>query len=192
MSAETSRTYLTPANVVTMIRIAATPGLLLVMLESAPSWGVTLLWAALASTDKVDGWLARRHGVTSSGVFLDPLADKILVLGALIVLVSQGEFSWIPVVLIGIRELGISGYRTRMARRGISVPARPWGKAKTLVQTIAVGLALVPIGGGGLDLAAELVLWTAAVLAVLSGAQYLLDGEAAQRGSPMEEPADAL
>ena len=173
-----------------MVRIAATPGLLLVMHEAAPSWGVTMLWAALASTDKVDGWLARRHGVTTSGVFLDPLADKILVLGALFVLAFQGTFSWWPVVLIGARELGISAYRTRMAKMGVAVPARPWGKAKTLVQTIAIGLALMPIGGHTLDIVATTVLWVAVVLGVVSGAQYLFDGEAAQRTAP--EVVDAL
>ncbi|MSZ15357.1 MAG: CDP-diacylglycerol--glycerol-3-phosphate 3-phosphatidyltransferase, partial [Actinobacteria bacterium] len=73
----------TPANYVTMLRILVSP-LLFAMISDNPSgWLVWALWTALALTDGVDGWIARRHGTTRSGAFLDPLADKVLVLGAL-------------------------------------------------------------------------------------------------------------
>src|SRR5205823_2632421 len=78
----------------------------------------------------LDGWVARRQGSTSSGAFLDQLADKVLVLGALIALVAEGAFWWVPVALIAVREVVISAYRSYVGRRGISVPARRWAKIK--------------------------------------------------------------
>ena len=78
----------TPANYVTMLRILVSP-LLFAMISDNPSgWLVWALWTALALTDGVDGWIARRHGTTRSGAFLDPLADKVLVLGALYVVAA--------------------------------------------------------------------------------------------------------
>ena len=79
----------TPANAVTMARVGLTPMLLAGILASGASWPALALWIALASTDGVDGYLARRHGTTRSGAFLDPLADKLLVLGALACLVAE-------------------------------------------------------------------------------------------------------
>ncbi len=81
-----------------------------------------VLWTALACTDGVDGWIARRHGTTRSGAFLDPLADKVLVLGALYSLASIGRFAWLPVVIIAVREVAISLYRVYWGRRGLAVP----------------------------------------------------------------------
>ena len=100
-----------------------------------------------AVTDGVDGYLARRHGTTRSGAFLDPLADKVLVLGAMVALVAKGVFWWLPVALIAVREVGISAYRSLLGRRGISVPARGLAKVKTVVQEVAVGFALLPAHG---------------------------------------------
>ncbi len=85
----------------------------------------------LAGTDGIDGWLARRHGTTRSGAFLDPLADKFLVLGAMFALVADHRFSWVPVVIIAVREVAISLYRIVAARHGVSVPARALAKLKT-------------------------------------------------------------
>ena len=96
----------------------------------------------LASTDFLDGWVARRQGATTSGAFLDPLADKVLVIGALAALASVDLCSWLPVVLIAARELVISLYRSALARRGVSVPARPLAKLKTAFQDVAIGLIL--------------------------------------------------
>src|SRR3954454_5121933 len=101
----------TPANAVTMGRVAATPLLLAVILSSGASWPVFVLWVILAGTDGLDGILARRHRTTRSGAFLDPLADKFLVLGAMIALVAKGQFWWLPVGLIAAREVAMSGYR---------------------------------------------------------------------------------
>ena len=164
----------TPANAVTMARVGLTPVLLAGILASGASWPALALWIALACTDGVDGFLARRHGTTRSGAFLDPLADKLLVLGALACLVAEGLVWWVPVVLIGVRELWMSAYRSWLGRSGISLPARMSAKVKTVVQSVAVGVALAPTLEGA-DWLTSTVLWAAVVLTVWSGAQYLAD-----------------
>jgi CDP-diacylglycerol--glycerol-3-phosphate 3-phosphatidyltransferase len=133
----------------------------------------------LAATDGVDGWLARRMGTTRSGAFLDPLADKALVLGAMWALVVDGGFWWLPVLLITAREVGISAFRSYWGRRGLAVPARFWAKIKTVVQSLAVALALVPPIADHHAWIAETTLWVAVVLTLVTGAQYLLEGSRA-------------
>ncbi|MBO0747330.1 MAG: CDP-diacylglycerol--glycerol-3-phosphate 3-phosphatidyltransferase [Acidimicrobiaceae bacterium] len=166
----------TPANGITLIRVLATPLMLILILDLGPSWAAVVAWVALSSTDFLDGWVARRQGVTSSGAFLDPLADKILVLGALAALAGSGLVSWWPVALIAARELAISAYRSVVARRGISVPARRLAKAKTAVQDLAISLVLLPPTGLHHLWIGRTLLWVAVALALVSGAQYLLDG----------------
>lgn len=169
---------LTPANAVTVIRLLFSPALLVLIIREPSSWLAVGLWSALAFTDGIDGALARRHGTTRSGAFLDPLADKVLVLGALFALVAAGRFGWVPVTIIAVREMVISLYRTHLGRSGLAVPARTLAKVKTVVQEIAVALALVPLAVGH-PLLADAVLWVAVVLTVVTGAQYLWDGRAA-------------
>jgi CDP-diacylglycerol--glycerol-3-phosphate 3-phosphatidyltransferase len=166
----------TPANGITIARLAATPLLLYVVLRSSPSYGAFVFWFLLSCTDGVDGWLARRQGTTRSGAFLDPLADKFVVLGAMAALVATGQFWWLPVSLIAIREVGISAYRASVGRHGVSVPARPLAKAKTVVQDLAVGFAVMPAVGTRHPGFATGWLWAAVVLTVWSGALYLIDG----------------
>jgi CDP-diacylglycerol--glycerol-3-phosphate 3-phosphatidyltransferase len=166
----------TPANGVTITRLLATPFLLLVVARASPSLGALALWFLLSCTDGVDGWLARRQGTTRSGAFLDPLADKCLVLGAMTVLVAKGRFWWVPVAVIAAREIGISLYRASVGRHGVSVPARPLAKIKTIVQDFAVAFAIMPVIGARHLAVAKACLWAAVVLTVWSGAQYLVDG----------------
>jgi CDP-diacylglycerol--glycerol-3-phosphate 3-phosphatidyltransferase len=168
----------TPANAVTIIRLLVSPLIFLLIVHEGASWAVFSLWVVLAGTDGVDGWIARRHGTTRSGAFLDPLADKVLVLGALYSLVYIGRFWWLPVAVLAMREIVITLYRSHWGRRGIAVPARSTAKAKTFLQSVAVGLALVPIFPPTL-LLADLVLWASVVMAVLSAVQYGLDGHRA-------------
>jgi CDP-diacylglycerol--glycerol-3-phosphate 3-phosphatidyltransferase len=164
-----------------MARVAGTPVLLGLMAGTGASYLALALWVALAASDGLDGYLARRHGTTRSGAFLDPLADKLLVLGALVVLAGRGVFGWFPVGLIAVRELAMSFYRSWVGRRGISIPARRSAKAKTVVQEIAVGLALFPPVSRRAPWMARTVLWAAVALTVTSGVQYLLDGAGARR-----------
>jgi len=166
---------LTPANAITIARLLLTPVWLVVVVAEGPSWPSFLLGFVLAASDGVDGYIARRQGTTRSGAFLDPLADKFLVVGGLVALVVGGTFWWLPVAVITAREVAISAYRSWAGKRGISVPARYWAKVKTVVQEVAIGLALLPVTDD-VPMMGKVVLWVGVVLAVVTGAQYLLDG----------------
>ncbi|MEY2566431.1 MAG: CDP-diacylglycerol---glycerol-3-phosphate 3-phosphatidyltransferase [Actinomycetota bacterium] len=170
----------TPANAVTVLRLLIAPVLFAMVAADGASWPAVAFWFVLASTDGLDGWIARRQGATRSGAFLDPLADKVLVLGAMWALVEKDVFWWLPVGLIALREVGVSLYRSWEGRRGISVPARPWAKVKTVVQDVAVGFALLPTTATHPDVA-RTFLWIAVVLTLVTGAQYLLDGSKVRR-----------
>ncbi len=170
----------TPANALTAARLLLAPVVIVLIVERPSSWSTLAVWIALAGSDALDGWVARRQGSTSSGAFLDPLADKVLVLGALVALVADGVFWWVPVALVGFRELFISAYRSYVGRRGISVPARKWAKVKTVTQEVAVGFALLPLTADD-HWVATTVLWIAVALTLVTGAQYLLDGRTSQR-----------
>ncbi len=164
---------LTPANFVTALRFALTIPLLQVIATDGVSWRATVGWIILASTDGLDGWLARRDGTTRSGAFLDPLADKFLAIGGLASLAARGIFPWVAVILITVREVGVSLYRTVAGRRGISMPARNLGKMKTVFQLVAVGVALCPSTAEYSNLALS-ILWMAVALTVVSGLDIVL------------------
>ena len=166
----------TPANAVTLARVVALPLLIALIMGTGTEWPALGAWVVLAGSDCVDGWLARRHGTTRSGAFLDPLADKILVLGAMAALVAKGVLWWLPVAIIAVREVALSAYRSYVGRRGVSVPARLQAKVKTWVQAVAVGLAIAPVSGDGYRGFLIGVLWAAVALTVVTGVQYLWDG----------------
>jgi CDP-diacylglycerol--glycerol-3-phosphate 3-phosphatidyltransferase len=92
------------------------------------------------------------------------------------VLVVNEVFWWLPVALIALREIAVSAYRSLVGRRGISVPARTLAKAKTVVQDLAVGFALLPLTADEHPAVANTCLWVAVVLTIVTGAQYLLEG----------------
>jgi CDP-diacylglycerol--glycerol-3-phosphate 3-phosphatidyltransferase len=161
------------ANAITVGRLLLSPLMFwAIPNDDAGSWISFALWTALCSTDFVDGYLARRHGTTSAGAFLDPLADKVLVLGAMFTLVSTGVFWVLPVIIIAAREFLISVYRVLVAGKGISVPAIKLAKYKTVAQQLAVAFALFPPTALAATWLWNSSLWIAVVLAVISGAQY--------------------
>lgn len=169
----------TPANAVTMCRLGLSPLLWLLIVVDGPSWGALVIWIGLAATDGVDGWIARRMGTTRSGAFLDPLADKALVLGAMWAVTIAGEFWWLPVALITLREAAISLFRSYWAKRGLAVPAQFWAKVKTVVQMVAVGMALCPPLVDGAPWTVSVVLWAAVGLTLVTGVHYLVEGSRA-------------
>ena len=103
----------------TVARLLATPVFVVLIVATGRHLG-DRRWSArsVACSDGVDGWLARRQGTTRSGAFLDPLADKVVVLGALFALAAKGDLPWLPVGLIAAREVGMSVYRSWAGRRG--------------------------------------------------------------------------
>ncbi|WP_419864195.1 CDP-diacylglycerol--glycerol-3-phosphate 3-phosphatidyltransferase [Candidatus Poriferisodalis sp.] len=163
----------TPANLVTVARIAASPVFIVMIVSWGARWATFAVGFAIAMTDYLDGWLARRHGTTRAGAFLDPLADKVLVLGGMVALVWNGQFHAAPVIVIAARELLISAYRSRAGRRGITVPATKLAKWKTFVQLWAIGFAVMPPLATNAHWVATLTLWTAVVLTVWTGWSYL-------------------
>ncbi len=183
---------MTPANAITGVRLLATVPVVLLIVNLGVSWVTAAVWIAVASTDFLDGWIARRQGATTSGAFLDPLADKVLVIGALASMAAVALISWWPVVLIAGREVTISVYRSAVARHGVSVPARPLAKLKTASQDAAIGLILLPPTGLYHRWVGQTLLWVSVALALISGAQYLLDSRRSALSLPVSPPANKL
>lgn len=176
------------ANLVTVGRFLVAPFAFWMIPDgNGGSWPALVVWFLLCVSDGLDGWLARRHGTTTLGTFLDPLADKVLVLGAMFTLVSREMFWLVPVALITGRELLISLYRTFVATKGVSVPAITLAKYKTVAQQLAVGFAIAPLTSADAEWLWNGLLWASVVLAVVSGAQYLWRAQAMRRSLTLDE-----
>ena len=171
--------WVTP-NQLTLGRIAAIPGLLLLIYLDNPvaeflAVGVFIL-ACL--TDYWDGYLARfRDQVSRFGRMMDPVADKMLISASLVMLVSMGRADAIPTILIILREFAISAMRQVAAADGVIVSAKASAKWKTVLQMIAVGLLLVSHEPFSIPFAqaGRIVLWVAAVWTLWTGFTYLRD-----------------
>jgi CDP-diacylglycerol--glycerol-3-phosphate 3-phosphatidyltransferase len=172
-----------PANVLTVSRLVVAPFLFWVILEAdatrGTSWTAFGLGVVLGLTDYLDGPVARRSGaITRSGAFLDPLADKVVVVGAAVCFVSVDRLHWLPVAIVAAREVGISLVRVYWARQSLAMPARRSAKYKTLVQGLALVLAAMPILEDAQG-AIEAAWWVAVAFTVYTGLQYVLDGRSA-------------
>lgn len=165
------------ANLVTVARLLVSPVMFAAIDGRKGSWFATALWFVLCMSDLVDGSLARRHGATRSGAFLDPLADKVLVLGAMFTLVQRDVFWILPVVVIAARELIIQLYRTFVGAKGVSVPATQLAKWKTFAQQVAVGFAVLPLTASRATWVWQASLWIAVGLTVYTGAEYLVKAQ---------------
>lgn len=163
----------TPANAITVARLLFAP-VFFSMVGDAASWPALTVWFLLCASDWVDGYLARKMGTTRSGAFLDPLADKVLVLGGMFALVAHQLFWIVPVMIIAAREILISVYRTAAARSGVTVPATKVAKYKTLTQQLAVGIMLTPPVADRSRTPANIVLWLSVTLTVVTGIHYLV------------------
>lgn len=171
-------------NTLTVLRIGVVPVFLffpLVDHSRAGSQVVAWLFIVAAATDVIDGWLARRgHGVTSIGKLLDPLADKMLVSTALIVLLTVDRIpvwaTWMVVVIVG-RELAVTGLRSIASAGGHVVAAGRLGKWKAVFQNIAIGALLFPDPTLGLPAHAVglAMLSLATLLTLASGYVYFAD-----------------
>jgi cardiolipin synthase len=163
-------TWLTLSRIAALVPLAG-----LLALDDALARTVALvLFLAAAATDWLDGRLARARGeVSALGRCLDPIADKLLVATLLVMLLAAGEAPLVPVLVILLRELTISGLREAMAGTGPSLPVTLLAKWKTTVQMVA--LAVLVVGDhvpAGAAVGAAL-LWLAAVLTAVTGVQYL-------------------
>jgi CDP-diacylglycerol--glycerol-3-phosphate 3-phosphatidyltransferase len=165
----------TPANLVTIARLVLAVPTVVLIVDEGSTWLTFALWFVLTTTDGLDGWLARRDGTTRSGAFLDPLADKFLVLGGFFALGINGDFSWAAVIIVTVREVGVSMYRSFAAKRGISLPARRLGKWKAVFQFIAVGVVLLPPTYEWATFH-DVLLWFAVMLSVVSALDIVISG----------------
>jgi CDP-diacylglycerol--glycerol-3-phosphate 3-phosphatidyltransferase len=177
----TSRSFLyrqTP-NLITSLRILMVPivlWLIMVGWDSTADRVIALILLVLAaSTDGIDGAIARKRNlVTNLGKILDPIADKALLSGALIVLSIQGAVPWWATVLILVREFGITVYRLVVAKRRV-IAASGGGKFKTVLQIIGVSMAVAPFDflGSWWGWLTQAVIVFAVVVTWYTGIQYL-------------------
>ena len=177
----------TPANVVTCVRIAFIPVFMVVAAaadirgEAPLAVAAFLIYVTLSLTDKVDGHLARsRNEITDFGKFLDPIADKLLVFSALLMLLDRGEVGVWVVFVILLREFLVSALRMVASANGEVIAADKLGKAKTAVTMVSLcgyylAYALLSLGldlGYTIGLVSWALMIAAVVLTVVSGAQY--------------------
>ncbi len=136
---------LTLPNVLTLARILLVPVLVVALLDETPNGDAiaAVVFAVASATDAVDGWLARRSGsITTFGKLMDPVADKLLVVAALVALVSLDRLAaWVAMVIIA-REVAVTVARAQASANGIVLASTWWGKAKTIVQVPAILLVI--------------------------------------------------
>ena len=191
----------TPANVVTVVRIACIPVLVLLMLlpwgaPNAQAVTCLVVFALISLTDSLDGYLARsRNEVTTFGKFMDPIADKLLVMAAMLALVELGTLpAWVPLVIVS-REFLVSGLRMVAASAGVVIAASNIGKAKTLTTMVAICLFIIkdmPALGpasGAWGVASWALMIVAVVLTVVSMVDYFAKAWPLMVGEPSESPA---
>ena len=188
-------------NILTSVRILMVPFFAWALWVGGPWGGDSLVarWVALALfaaamyTDKLDGDIARARGlITDFGKIADPIADKLLTGTALVLFSLLGELWWWVTIVILVREWGITLMRFVVIRYGV-MPAGRGGKLKTVLQTVGIGLLLLPLAqvvGGWWPWAGWVVIGAATVLTVLTGLEYVKDAWvlrrdalAAQRGA---------
>jgi CDP-diacylglycerol--glycerol-3-phosphate 3-phosphatidyltransferase len=167
-------------NVLTLARILLIPVFIILFVNPTPdqSLAAAIIFAVAAVTDMLDGYIARRTGqVTKLGKLLDPIADKLLVLSALILLMNVERVSAVVVLLIVARELAVTGIRAIAAGEGMIIAAETTGKYKMALQVVAIILLILEGTGlaelGNMHLAGIFTLYLSLVLGYISGGQYV-------------------
>lgn len=188
-------------NKLTVLRMCLVPIIVIVSLINIPQtflgipvtyWIMDLLFVIGAITDKLDGYLARKNNqITNFGKFLDPIADKVLVISALIILVGEQKLpTWIPIIII-LREFAVSGYRLiAVQQNGKVIAANIWGKLKTVTQMVAIIMAFIDVNPFGAIFTQQLdtfhFIWNllvtismilCTIATIFSGYEYLKDGK---------------
>ena len=188
------------ANKLTIFRIILVPVIVIIPFLNIESdlWGIPITYLIIdaifiiaALTDKLDGYIARsRNQITTFGKFLDPIADKILVLAAMMLLVEFGKLpAWIPIIVV-TREFVVSGYRLiAVEKKGKVIAANFWGKLKTVTQMIAIVLAFIDINKFGeifngrlegtefvINMLVTILMSVSVVATIFSGWEYIKDG----------------
>ncbi|MEQ1563042.1 MAG: CDP-diacylglycerol--glycerol-3-phosphate 3-phosphatidyltransferase [Nitrospiraceae bacterium] len=167
-------------NFITLTRILLIPVFVVLFATPTPdrSLSAAIVFIVAAVTDMLDGYLARRNGqVTTLGKLLDPIADKLLVLSALILLLNIDRVSALVAILIIAREVAVTGIRAIAAGEGMVIAAETTGKYKMALQVVAIVMLILEgtflSGLGNLHLAGIVTLYLSLVLGYVSGAQYV-------------------
>jgi CDP-diacylglycerol---glycerol-3-phosphate 3-phosphatidyltransferase len=176
-------------NLLTVIRILLVPVLVVALLDKTGGGDLlaAIVFAAASLTDAIDGWLARsRKSVTTFGKLMDPIADKLLIVAALVALVSLNRLeAWVAMVIIA-REFAVTVLRVAVTgQQRVVIPASQFGKAKTAAQ---VGMVICVIAVHGHPLWLELLIYATVVITVLSGADYFFG---LRRRLAEQAPADS-
>lgn len=183
-------------NIITVVRILLAPLFFWMLLaddgaDGALRWWAAVLFIVAIATDGVDGAIARRYNlVTDLGKLLDPIADKILTGAALVGLSILAELPWWVTLVILVREIGITVFRFIMLNDRV-IPASRGGKLKTLAQSVAISLALLPLWlilGDGMHWVNGLTMALALVLTVYTGAEYLVTARRLNRQAKANRP----
>jgi len=182
-------------NTLTLLRIIAVPVVVVALLAEVPNGDLWagIVFAIAACTDGLDGYIARRRDqVTTFGKLMDPLADKLLIVAALVSLVSLDRLqAWIAMVIIA-RELAVTGLRAVAVEQGVVISASWMGKLKTALQVAAI-IALIAVDPA--TLAVDLLVYAALAVTVISGADYFfgvrkrIEKERQEQAAQRAEPA---
>ena len=189
------------ANKLTILRILLVPIMVIIPFLNIEGdlWGIPITYIVIdvifiiaAITDKLDGYIARsRNQITTFGKFLDPIADKIVVITAMVMLVELNHLpAWIPIIVI-FREFVVSGYRLiAVEKNGKVIPANMWGKLKTVTQMLAIIFAFIDPNAYGtifngtltgyefiINLLVTIIMSVSVVATIFSGWEYIKGGK---------------
>ncbi|MBQ3533797.1 MAG: CDP-diacylglycerol--glycerol-3-phosphate 3-phosphatidyltransferase [Clostridia bacterium] len=171
---------MTLPNILTCLRVVLIPVFMVLAYQNNMPCDIAALvvYVVACITDYVDGNLARKHNqVTNFGKFMDPVADKLLVMAALLLFVEDGTISaWMVAIILG-REFIVSALRMVAASEGLVIAANMWGKAKTMITMITLIFLLCPIGPimlGPVSLQ-DVMIWITVIITTISGVTYIID-----------------
>jgi CDP-diacylglycerol--glycerol-3-phosphate 3-phosphatidyltransferase len=164
-------------NTISMLRIGVIPVLFCLLFSPGPTMSLVIagLFIIAGLTDLLDGYIARRFQiVTTMGKFLDPIADKLIVNTAMILLIPVGRIpAWVVAVMI-IRDFAVDGIRNVASSEGLIIPASEHGKRKTLCQIFAISALIIhyPFIGANAHVVGTVIIYIALALSVISGIDY--------------------
>ncbi len=173
-------------NKLTLMRVVLIPVFLLVlflMQEPYNRYIATAIFVVASVTDFLDGYIARKyHMVSNFGKFMDPLADKLLVMAALVSMVAMEDLpAWVVIVILA-REFAITGFRTLAMEANIVMAASWWGKIKTTTQMIMIILVLLQLPFAYMPMIETVLVWLAVLFTVVSGVDYIVKNKQVLKG----------
>ena len=171
---------MTLPNILTCVRVLLIPVFMVLAYQNNMPCDIAALivYVVACLTDYVDGYLARKNNqVTNFGKFMDPVADKLLVMAALLIFIEDGTIpAWAVAIILG-REFIVSALRMVAASEGLVIAANMWGKAKTMITMITLIFLLCPIGPillGPVSLQ-DIMFWITVIITAISGITYITD-----------------